>query len=111
VCVGIVGVVILVSGFGFLAYHLECPSEPNGSRADVSLHKDQLVHVDAGLQRIMLRTTIVTPTKTKKPPILILYLKNGLLLLTTPIALNMRNKPITINAKPSTGKKPVIIGI
>jgi hypothetical protein len=54
---------------------------------------------------------IITPTKTNNPPILILYLKNGLLLLTTPIALNIRIKPITISVKPTTGKKPVIIGI
>jgi hypothetical protein len=64
-----------------------------------------------GLQRIMLRAIIITPAKTSNPPILIGYLKNGLLLLTTPIALNIRIKPITISMKPTTGKNPVIIGI
>jgi hypothetical protein len=54
---------------------------------------------------------IITPKNNKNPPILILHVKNGLLLLTIPVALNIINKPITVSAKPTAEKKPGIINI
>jgi len=52
---------------------------------------------------------MITPTDTNNPPILILYLKSGLVLLTSPVALSSSIKPITVSMTPTTGKKPVII--